>query len=336
MSKLLVEINNVDDIEVAYHARAEIVLLSGNLSQAQQYHSAINKIKDFCPDIWLCLDKTVTYEETAIAAMGVNTFVLPSSIEDLPAIVKVISSKQGKCRFITIFETTEQTVLSAIPILKALGIHGAILRGQDSHQNLLRQFGVAEIGQFLLKCHQAGFSSGVLGALEAPDIPRLLPYLPNWIGLTVKRPIQAGQFGDEKTTSLIRALLPIDNQNDATSELNELGTDKIIIEDFVLPMEIGAYKHEFGKKQKVRFNISAFVARTSANPEDMRHIFSYDLILDGIRNLVALGHVELVETLAERVAAFILSYPRVKKVIVRVDKLELGPAAVGIEIERMK
>ncbi len=62
----------------------------------------------------------------------------------------------------------------------------------------------------------------------------------------------------------------------------------------------------------------------TSNPEDMRHIFSYDIIMDGIRTIVARGHVELSETLAEQVAAHVLEDPRVVRVTVRVQKLELG------------
>ena len=50
--------------------------------------------------------------------------------------------------------------------------------------------------------------------------------------------------------------------------------------------------------------------------------------------LVALGHVMLAETLAERVAALLLEHPRVMRARVRVEKLDLGPGAVGVTIER--
>ena len=68
----------------------------------------------------------------------------------------------------------------------------------------------------------------------------------------------------------------------------------------------------------------------------MRHVFSYDVIMDGIRTIVARGHVELSEALAEQVAAHVLEDPRVMRVTVRVEKLELGPGGVGVEIERKR
>jgi dihydroneopterin aldolase len=51
---------------------------------------------------------------------------------------------------------------------------------------------------------------------------------------------------------------------------------------------------------------------------------------------VAEGHVDLVEILAERIAGQVLGQPCVAKVVVRVEKLDLGPEAVGVEITREK
>jgi dihydroneopterin aldolase len=101
-------------------------------------------------------------------------------------------------------------------------------------------------------------------------------------------------------------------------------------------MEIGAYRHEHGQAQKVRFDVTAFVERMPGVPREMRDIVSYDLILDGIRTIVAGGHVTLAETLAEEVAALVLRHPRVVRAMVRIQKLELGPGGVGVEIERVK
>jgi dihydroneopterin aldolase len=58
--------------------------------------------------------------------------------------------------------------------------------------------------------------------------------------------------------------------------------------------------------------------------------------MDGIRAIVGRGHIDLVETLAEQTAAFILENPRVARVVVRAEKLELGPGGVGVQIERKR
>jgi dihydroneopterin aldolase len=50
--------------------------------------------------------------------------------------------------------------------------------------------------------------------------------------------------------------------------------------------------------------------------------------------VVAQEHIALMETLAERIAALILTYPRVASITVRVEKLDVGPGTVGVEIMR--
>jgi dihydroneopterin aldolase len=58
------------------------------------------------------------------------------------------------------------------------------------------------------------------------------------------------------------------------------------------------------------------------------------VITDGIRMIVAQEHIALVEMLAERIAALVLTHPRAVSVTVRVEKLDVGPGAVGVEIVR--
>jgi FolB domain-containing protein len=113
-------------------------------------------------------------------------------------------------------------------------------------------------------------------------------------------------------------------------------TDRIFVRDFVLPVRIGAYAHERDKPQNVRFNVEANVLRPDHAAQDIRDVFSYDLITDSIRMIVAQEHIALVEMLAERIAALILTHPRVTAVTVRVEKLEVGPGGTGVEIVRRR
>jgi hypothetical protein len=57
-----------------------------------------------------------------------------------------------------------------------------------------------------------------------------------------------------------------------------------------------------------------------------------DIRLITIRMIVAQEHIALVEMLAERIAAVILTYARVTSATVRVEKL--GPGGAGVEIVR--
>jgi (5-formylfuran-3-yl)methyl phosphate synthase len=113
--------------------------------------------------------------------------------------------------------------------------------------------------------------------------------------------------------------------------------DRIFVHDFVLPVRIGAFDSEQDKPQKVRFTVDACIARPDRTPERLPEVFSYDLITDGIRDIVARGHIHLVETLAERIAAMVLAHPQILSVTVRVEKLEVIPgASVGVQVRRAR
>jgi len=113
-------------------------------------------------------------------------------------------------------------------------------------------------------------------------------------------------------------------------------SDRIFVHDFVLPVRIGAFDSEHEAPQQVRFTVDACVARPARVPERLHEVFSYDLITEGIRAIVAQGHIHLVETLAERIAAMVLAHPAIMSVTVRVEKLEVGPGSVGVEITRAR
>ena len=68
--------------------------------------------------------------------------------------------------------------------------------------------------------------------------------------------------------------------------------------------------------------------------DQIAEVPSYDDILKGIRAIVSEGHINLVETLAERIASHCLNDKRIVQVRVRIEKLERGPDAVGVEIVR--
>jgi dihydroneopterin aldolase len=110
--------------------------------------------------------------------------------------------------------------------------------------------------------------------------------------------------------------------------------DRVYVRDFVLQISIGAYRHERDRPQRVRFDVVVEVPRSSSAGDDIGKVFSYDVILDTIRALVENRHVNLVETLAEEIAAHLLQQRRVAAVTVRVEKLDIAPAVVGVEIVR--
>ena len=67
--------------------------------------------------------------------------------------------------------------------------------------------------------------------------------------------------------------------------------------------------------------------------EDFAQVLNYEFIVGGIKSLVDGGHVELVETLAERVAALCLEDKRAIQATVTVEKLDVYPEAKGVGVQ---
>lgn len=111
--------------------------------------------------------------------------------------------------------------------------------------------------------------------------------------------------------------------------------DHIFIRGLVLPVAIGVYDEEQGVTQKVGFTVEAAVATGGAPKGDaIAEVPSYDDLVGAVKTVIAHGHINLVETLAERIAERCLNDKRIVSVLVRVEKLERGPASVGVEIVR--
>lgn len=111
--------------------------------------------------------------------------------------------------------------------------------------------------------------------------------------------------------------------------------DRIFVRGLVLPVAIGVYDEEQGITQKVGFTIEAAVATSvSPNSDNIDEVPSYDDLVRAVKAVIAAGHINLVETLAARIADRCLADKRIVSVLVRVEKLERGPDAVGVEIVR--
>ncbi|WP_238366965.1 dihydroneopterin aldolase [Mesobacterium pallidum] len=111
--------------------------------------------------------------------------------------------------------------------------------------------------------------------------------------------------------------------------------DRISLRDHVVEAEIGAFQAERGTTQRLRFNVVVEVRPLSAEiDDDVDRILSYDKVTEAIAHELAAERLNLLETLAERVAERILLEPQAQRAFVRVEKLDRGPGALGVEIVR--
>ncbi len=112
--------------------------------------------------------------------------------------------------------------------------------------------------------------------------------------------------------------------------------DRIALRDHVVEAEIGAYQQERGRRQRLRFDIVVEVALPGDIGDDVDRILSYDLLVEAVAEELAAERLNLLETLAERVAERILAAPQAMRAFVRIQKLDLGPHALGVEIARSR
>ena len=110
--------------------------------------------------------------------------------------------------------------------------------------------------------------------------------------------------------------------------------DRILLQDHVIEVEIGAFRAERGATQRLAFDIVAELAASAPAGDDVDRILSYDRLTEAVADSLAVERLDLLETLAERIAERILAEPQAERVFVRIRKLDRGPGALGVEIMR--
>jgi FolB domain-containing protein len=273
--------------------------------------------------------------------------------------IRALAPVAGRTQLVGVLFADSEPDVGLLPLMAGAGFAGAMLdTARKGAGRLLDHAGPAALGEFIHACRSHGLLTGLAGSLEAPDVPRLLLLAPDYLGfrgaLCAEHDRKAGL--DAAAVNLIRGLIPRDPRSVAIEPAephkadywllaaggysgdaaNDGSADRILVHDFVLPVRIGVYDKERAAAQDVRFNVTAEISRATQPASDMRDVLSYDIITDGIRLIAASGHIPLVETLAERIADFVLGHARVQAATVKVEKLQVGSGRVGVEIRRQR
>ncbi len=117
------------------------------------------------------------------------------------------------------------------------------------------------------------------------------------------------------------------------------GIRKVFIKDLIGACALGIHHHEKGSRQRVRINLELSVIDTGPPSADHIHeVVCYEDVANDIRGLLNGPHVQLIETLAEKIAVLCFNDERVTAARVRVDKLDVFDDAesAGIEISRKR
>jgi dihydroneopterin aldolase len=107
---------------------------------------------------------------------------------------------------------------------------------------------------------------------------------------------------------------------------------RVFVSGLKVQAEIGVHRHEIGRVQPLIIDVELDVPTAGAGR--LSETLNYETILQAARDVAAGGHIELVETFAERLARACLEDARVTRARVRVEKpLALAPDAVAAGVE---
>ena len=114
---------------------------------------------------------------------------------------------------------------------------------------------------------------------------------------------------------------------------------KILIKDLVLKILVGIHNFEKKKKQRVRFNLVINIDQNLIpNDKDLKSIVNYEQVINIIMKIISRKHNPLLETLAEKIFLKLFENLRIKKILLRIEKLDVikNTTSVGIELEKIR
>jgi dihydroneopterin aldolase/D-erythro-7,8-dihydroneopterin triphosphate epimerase len=105
----------------------------------------------------------------------------------------------------------------------------------------------------------------------------------------------------------------------------------VTVRGLVLMCSIGIRRREREQKQRVRISVDLVAASAAAFAgEDRRRVINYEKVVAAIREIARSGHIDLCEGFAERICAACFADPRVERVRVWVEKLDVFSDAEGV------
>ena len=117
------------------------------------------------------------------------------------------------------------------------------------------------------------------------------------------------------------------------------GLRHVFVRDLEVMATLGIHEHEKVAPQRIIVSIDLSVLEGEQTiADDISNVVSYEIVVKKVEAVIAQGHVNLVETLAELIAASCLKDKRVMAARVRIEKPDIiaNARSVGIEIERVR
>ena len=114
---------------------------------------------------------------------------------------------------------------------------------------------------------------------------------------------------------------------------------KVIIKDLILNILVGIHNFEKKKRQRVKFNIEILTdPYVTPNSKDLNSILNYEEVVIKIEKITDKTHHELLEDLAENIFNKLFKNKLIKKISLKLEKLDIlkKTKSVGIEVSKTK
>lgn len=115
---------------------------------------------------------------------------------------------------------------------------------------------------------------------------------------------------------------------------------RLFLRGLSVQMMIGVHAFEKKAAQRVMLDVDVFVPLASSTParDSIAEVVDYDFVREAVHRRVALGPVDLQETLCDDVLRAIMEHPQVLAARVRTYKPDVYPdcEAVGVEVIRIR
>ena len=114
---------------------------------------------------------------------------------------------------------------------------------------------------------------------------------------------------------------------------------KVSIKNLILKISVGLHDFEKKRKQRVRFNIDILTdSNIKPNNNNLASIVNYEDTINKIKHITDKKHHELLEDLAENIFDIIFKSKIVKKVSLKLEKLDIikNTESVGIEVTKSR
>ena len=114
---------------------------------------------------------------------------------------------------------------------------------------------------------------------------------------------------------------------------------KVNIKNLILNISVGLHDFEKKEKQRVRFNIDISTdSNIKPDNTNLSSIVNYEDAINKITNITKIKHHELLEDLAENIFDIIFKSKIVKKVKLKLEKLDIikDTESVGIEVSKKR